>query len=132
MQDPRFEPNSSSTYQLVKRNANCNCDEEGSKCTYKRQYAEGSSSIGVLGEGVISFGNEIELVQGLAVFGCENVEIGDLYSQRANGILGLGRDPVSVMDQLVDKGVISDSFSLCWRDGFRRGGHGSWRDEISP
>ncbi|CAL8101601.1 unnamed protein product [Prunus armeniaca] len=89
-QDPRFQPNSSSTYQLVKCNANCNCDEEGSKCTYKRQYAEGvekgSSSIGVLGEDIISFGNEIELVLGHAVFGCENVETNDLYSQRADGV----------------------------------------------
>ncbi|CAB4266253.1 unnamed protein product [Prunus armeniaca] len=48
--DPRFQPNSSSTYQLVKCNANCNCDEEGSKCTYKRQYAEGVESLNEIQE----------------------------------------------------------------------------------
>ncbi|BBG95185.1 hypothetical protein Prudu_003660 [Prunus dulcis] len=95
-QDPRFQPNSSSTYQLVKCNAK-------SKGTYKSKYDEESSSIFVLAEDVISFGNETELVPGRAVFGCENVETGYLYSQHADGILGLGRDPVSVINQLVDK-----------------------------
>lgn len=44
----------------------------------------------------------------------ENVETGDLYSQHADGIMGLGRGDLSVVDQLVDRGVISDSFSLCY------------------
>ncbi|PQQ06198.1 aspartic proteinase-like protein 2 isoform X1 [Prunus yedoensis var. nudiflora] len=48
MPDPRFQPNSSGTYQLVKCNANCNCDEEGSKCTYKRQYAGGALALACL------------------------------------------------------------------------------------
>ncbi|PON54240.1 Aspartic peptidase [Parasponia andersonii] len=113
-QDPRFQPNSSSTYEPVKCNMNCNCNKEGVQCTYERRYAEMSSSSGVLGEDVISFGNESELKPQHAVFGCENVETGDLYSQRADGIIGLGRGRLSVMDQLVDKGVIGDSFSLCY------------------
>ncbi|KAM6542860.1 hypothetical protein CsatB_007307 [Cannabis sativa] len=113
-QDPRFQPNSSSTYEPVKCNMNCNCDKDGVQCTYERRYAEMSSSSGVLGEDIISFGNESELVPQRAVFGCENVETGDLYSQRADGIIGLGRGRLSVMDQLVDKGVIGDSFSLCY------------------
>ncbi|KAM5565802.1 aspartic proteinase 39 [Rosa sericea] len=113
-QDPRFQPDLSSTYQPVKCNINCNCDDKGNQCTYERRYAEQSSSSGVLGEDVISFGNESALVPQRAVFGCENIETGDLYSQRADGIMGLGRGRLSVMDQLVDKGVISDSFSLCY------------------
>jgi len=36
----------------------------------------------------------------------------DLFS--ADGIMGLGRGQLSIMDQLVEKGVISDSFSLCY------------------
>ncbi|XP_004292749.1 PREDICTED: aspartic proteinase-like protein 2 isoform X1 [Fragaria vesca subsp. vesca] len=113
-QDPRFQPDLSTTYQPVKCNINCNCDDKGNQCTYERRYAEQSSSSGVLGEDVISFGNESALVPQRAVFGCENMETGDLYSQRADGIMGLGRGQLSVMDQLVDKGVISDSFSLCY------------------
>lgn len=113
-QDPRFQPDLSSTYNPMKCSSSCNCDSAGVQCTYERRYAEMSSSSGVLGEDVISFGSESELVPQHAVFGCENMETGDLYTQRADGIIGLGRGRLSVMDQLVDKGVISDSFSLCY------------------
>lgn len=92
----------------------CNCDNDREQCIYERQYAEMSSSSGVLGEDIMSFGNQSELVPQHAVFGCENEETGDLYSQRADGIMGLGRGDLSVVDQLVEKGVISDSFSLCY------------------
>lgn len=68
----------------------------------------------MLAEDVISFGNESELTPKRAVFGCENVETGDLFSQRADGIMGLGRGRLSIVDQLVEKDVISDSFSLCY------------------
>ncbi|KAL5197390.1 hypothetical protein ABZP36_000902 [Zizania latifolia] len=113
-QDPRFQPDRSSTYSPVKCNVDCTCDNEKNQCTYERQYAEMSSSSGVLGEDIVSFGKESELKPQLAVFGCENTETGDLFSQHADGIMGLGRGQLSIMDQLVDKGVISDSFSLCY------------------
>ncbi|PPD68450.1 hypothetical protein GOBAR_DD34666 [Gossypium barbadense] len=113
-QDPKFQPDLSSTYQPVKCNLDCNCDSDRVQCIYERQYAEMSSSSGVLGEDIISFGNQSELVPQRAVFGCENEETGDLYSQHADGIMGLGRGDLSVVDQLVEKGVISDSFSLCY------------------
>lgn len=73
-----------------------------------------SSSSGVLGEDVISFGKESALPPQRSVFGCENAETGDLLSQHADGIMGLGRGELSIMDQLVEKGVITDSFSLCY------------------
>lgn len=92
----------------------CTCDVDNMQCTYERQYAEMSSSSGVLGEDVVSFGNQSALVPQRAVFGCENSETGDLFSQHADGIMGLGRGPLSIMDQLVEKGVIGDSFSLCY------------------
>ncbi|KAJ4701660.1 aspartic proteinase-like protein 2 [Melia azedarach] len=113
-QDPRFQPEMSKTYQPLKCNPDCNCDNDRKHCIYDRRYAEMSSSSGVLGEDVISFGHESELVPQRAVFGCENVETGDLYTQHADGIMGLGRGRLSIVDQLVDKGVISDSFSLCY------------------
>ncbi|GMI67243.1 hypothetical protein like AT5G43100 [Hibiscus trionum] len=113
-QDPKFQPDLSSTYQPVKCSLDCNCDTDREQCIYERQYAEMSSSSGVLGEDVMSFGNQSELVPQRAVFGCENEETGDLFSQHADGIMGLGRGDLSVVDQLVEKGVISDSFSLCY------------------
>ncbi|GAV84533.1 Asp domain-containing protein [Cephalotus follicularis] len=130
-QDPRFQPELSTTYQAVKCNPSCNCDEEGKQCTYERRYAEMSSSSGVLGDDLISFGNESELTPQRAVFGCENVETGDLYSQRADGIMGLGRGRLSIVDQLVDKNVISDSFSLCY-GGMDVGGGAMVLGKISP
>ncbi|XP_062187352.1 aspartic proteinase 36-like [Phragmites australis] len=113
-QDPRFQPDLSSTYSPVKCNVDCSCDNDKNQCTYERQYAEMSSSSGVLGEDIVSFGRESELKPQRAVFGCENSETGDLFSQHADGIMGLGRGQLSIMDQLVDKGVISNSFSLCY------------------
>lgn len=68
----------------------------------------------MLGEDIVSFGTESELKPQRAVFGCENSETGDLFSQHADGIMGLGRGQLSIMDQLVDKGVIGDSFSMCY------------------
>lgn len=113
-QDPRFDPELSSSYQPVKCNIDCTCDSDQEQCIYERQYAEMSTSSGVLGEDLLTFGNQSELAPQRAVFGCENMETGDLYTQHADGIMGLGRGDLSVVDQLVDKGVISDSFSLCY------------------
>ncbi|KAB1670303.1 hypothetical protein ES319_1Z181300v1 [Gossypium barbadense] len=90
-----------------------------------------SSSSGVLGEDIVSFGNESELVPQRAVFGCENRETGDLYSQRADGIMGLGRGQLSIVDQLVDKSVIGDSFSLCY-GGMDVGGGAMVLGKITP
>ncbi|KAJ9158968.1 hypothetical protein P3X46_024505 [Hevea brasiliensis] len=130
-QDPKFQPELSSTYQPVKCNIDCNCDNEKVQCVYERQYAEMSTSSGVLGEGIISFGNQSELAPQRAVFGCENLETGDLYSQHADGIMGLGRGDLSIVDQLVEKGVISDSFSLCY-GGMDIGGGAMVLGGISP
>ncbi|KAL1354630.1 hypothetical protein HN51_006690 [Arachis hypogaea] len=113
-QDPSFQPDLSKTYHPVKCTSRCNCDNKKNQCTYERRYAEMSSSSGVLGEDVVSFGNQSDLAPQRAVFGCENVETGDLYSQHADGIMGLGRGELSIMDQLVEKKVVSDSFSLCY------------------
>lgn len=104
----------SSTYDPLKCNVDCTCDKENMQCLYERQYAEMSSSSGLLGVDFISFGKESALKPQRATFGCETSESGDLFSQHADGIMGLGRGQLSIMDQLVDKGVISDSFSLCY------------------
>ncbi|KAL6565438.1 hypothetical protein OROHE_004493 [Orobanche hederae] len=129
--DPKFQPELSSTYQPVKCNIDCACDNDREQCIYERQYAEMSSSSGVLGEDIVSFGNQSELEPQRAVFGCENMETGDLYSQHADGIMGLGRGDLSIVDQLVDKGVINDSFSLCY-GGMDVGGGAMVLGRISP
>lgn len=115
----------------MKCNPDCTCDGDNAQCTYERQYAEMSSSSGVLGEDIVSFGNQSELKPQRAVFGCENVETGDLYSQHADGIMGLGRGELSIVDQLVDKSVVGDSFSLCY-GGMDIGGGAMILGSISP
>lgn len=90
-----------------------------------------STSSGVLGNDVISFGNLSELEPQRAVFGCENLETGDLYTQHADGIMGLGRGDLSIMDQLVEKNAINDSFSLCY-GGMDVGGGAMVLGGISP
>ncbi|KAK5784967.1 hypothetical protein PVK06_039508 [Gossypium arboreum] len=113
-QDPKFQPELSGTYQPVKCNLDCNCDKDRDQCIYERQYAEMSVTSGILAEDVISFGNLSELSPQRIVFGCETEETGELYRQHADGIIGLGRGDLSIVDQLVEKGVISNSFSLCY------------------
>ncbi|PWA98802.1 aspartic peptidase A1 family, Aspartic peptidase domain protein [Artemisia annua] len=130
-QDPKFDPESSDSYEPVKCNVDCSCDSKKKQCVYERQYAEMSSSSGVLGEDIISFGNQSDLSPQRATFGCENVETGDLYNQHADGIMGLGRGDLSLVDQLVDKGVISDTFSLCY-GGMDIGGGAMVLGGISP
>ncbi|KAL0889057.1 hypothetical protein Bca101_013040 [Brassica carinata] len=130
-QDPKFQPELSTTYEAVKCNPDCNCDDDGKLCIYERRYAEMSSSSGVLSEDLMSFGNESQLSPQRAVFGCENAETGDLFSQRADGIMGLGRGKLSIVDQLVDKGVIEDYFSLCY-GGMEVGGGAMVLGKISP
>ncbi|KAL6339180.1 hypothetical protein AAG906_024331 [Vitis piasezkii] len=130
-QDPNFQPDWSSTYQPLKCSMECTCDSEMMHCVYDRQYAEMSSSSGVLGEDIVSFGKQSELKPQRTVFGCENVETGDIYSQRADGIMGLGRGDLSIVDQLVEKGVIGNSFSLCY-GGMDVGGGAMVLGGISP
>ncbi|XP_019446838.1 PREDICTED: probable aspartic protease At2g35615 isoform X2 [Lupinus angustifolius] len=129
--DPKFQPDLSRTYKPVKCTSNCNCDNDRNQCTYYRQYAEMSTSSGVLGYDVMSFANKSELAPQYAVFGCENMETGDIYSQHADGIMGLGRGDLSIMDQLAGKKVISDSFSLCY-GGMDVGGGAMVLGGISP
>ncbi|KAK9067021.1 hypothetical protein SSX86_014345 [Deinandra increscens subsp. villosa] len=130
-QDPKFDPELSSTYKSVKCNIDCTCDNNRDQCIYERRYAEKSSSSGVLGEDIVSFGNQSDLPPQRAVFGCENRETGDLYSQHADGIMGLGHGDLSIVDQLVESGVISDSFSLCY-GGMDVGGGAMVLGGISP
>ncbi|XP_023754329.1 aspartic proteinase 36 [Lactuca sativa] len=132
-QDPKFNPYLSSTYQPVKCNAGCSscANDTLQQCLYERKYAELSTSSGVLGEDVISFGNLGQVLPQRSIFGCENMETGDLFTQHADGIMGLGRGDPSIVDQLVDKGVIRDSFSLCY-GGMDTGGGAMVLGGISP
>lgn len=46
-------------------------------------------------------------------FGCETRETGEIYWQTADGLLGMGRSPASVLNQLVAADQVANTFSLC-------------------
>lgn len=121
-QDPNFKPEASSTYKPKKCGPQCSsCDTEKQQCKYERRYAEMSTSKGLLGDDVISFGTDGTLGPERLVFGCETAESGDIYDQKADGIMGLGRGHLSIVDQLVEHNVMTAAFSLCY-GGMDEGG----------
>lgn len=88
----------------------CGCSDN--VCSYTRTYAEQSSSSGVLVK------DALHLHDGAApapvVFGCETRETGEIFRQRADGLLGLGRSPNSLLQQLVTLGEVDNAFSICF------------------
>ncbi len=133
-QDPQFKPDNSSSYAVVQCNTpECKTGRCGNnkQCRYERMYAEMSTSSGILGKDQIGFGQDSQLGPQALLFGCETRETGDLYSQRADGIMGLGRGPLSLVDQLVGSGAMADSFSLCY-GGMEDGGGAMILGAIPP
>ncbi len=133
-QDPRFKPDNSSSYTVIQCNTpDCKTGRCGDnrQCRYERMYAEMSTSSGILGKDQIGFGQYSRLMPQALLFGCETTETGDLYLQRADGIMGLGRGPLSLVDQLVESGEMADSFSLCY-GGMEDGGGAMILGAIPP
>ncbi|GBG60420.1 hypothetical protein CBR_g5596 [Chara braunii] len=115
-QDLAFAPKASTTYRRIPCSRSCDqcSDDAPRQCMYQRHYAEDSTSKGLLASDVIGFG-EKSTIQGARInFGCELFESGDIYLQRADGIIGLGRGTLSVVDQLVNQQAMEDAFSICY------------------
>lgn len=113
-----YDPTASATYQAVGCSSDrCQCGVpsctcENNACAYQRTYAEHSSSSGVLVADVMQLNDG---GAGLpVVFGCELKETGEIFKQQADGLLGLGNSPASVINQLVAAGEMADTFSLCY------------------
>ncbi|KAJ7515303.1 hypothetical protein O6H91_22G009900 [Diphasiastrum complanatum] len=90
-----------------------------------------STSSGLLGKDIMSFGNNSMIGEEHLTFGCETIETGDLFYQDADGIMGLGRGPLSIVDQLVEHKAMSNSFSLCY-GGMDEGGGAMILGAIPP
>ncbi|CAM6082211.1 unnamed protein product [Calypogeia fissa] len=134
-QDVAFKPADSTTYEAIPCTSpscyNGLCDQNH-QCKYERQYAESSTSAGVLGKDQFGFGDNADLGSPKLMFGCENAETGDLFYQRADGIMGLGRGQLSIVDQLVKESDMSDTFSLCYGGMDQQGGNMIMGDFPSP
>ena len=118
-QDAAFDPSASSTARMISCDSNkcrcgspqCTCSDT-QQCVYTRSYAEQSSSSGVLVEDILSLHDGRPGAP--VIFGCETMETGEIFKQRADGLFGLGNSDSSVMNQLVSAGEIDDVFSLCF------------------
>lgn len=95
---------------------------EGSKCTFTQQYGEGSMYKGFLVKDIVHFGEQYHL--GLDsfnfTFGCVTLETNLLYSQEADGILGMTRAAAAsphmrpIFDLMYEQKLIETRiFSLC-------------------
>lgn len=117
-EDGAFDPSASASASVVGcldaacscGNPSCECNPSN-QCSYYRSYQEESSSSGVVIRDVF------ELYDGIPgayiTFGCELKETGMIYDQVADGLLGLGDSPSSLVNQLASNGIIEDEFSLC-------------------
>mmetsp|Transcript_3533 Transcript_3533/g.7973 ORF Transcript_3533/g.7973 Transcript_3533/m.7973 type:complete len:539 (+) Transcript_3533:263-1879(+) len=81
-----------------------------SVCSYSRKYQEQSSSKGLLLTDTLSLNQVGHFPFG---FGCETEETGQIYSQQADGVVGFGNNPSSIVNQLVLQGAMPNTFSLC-------------------
>lgn len=118
-QNPSFKPEESRSFSAIHCDDwDCemgSCIHSSNLCSYARHYAEQSFSSGFLARDYVRYGESSSgyLTRPL-VFGCETSESGGLYSQHADGIMGLGRGSLSVVDQLIVQGAIASTFSLCY------------------
>lgn len=135
-----YNPKESSTSKKVScNNSLCahrsRCIGTFSNCPYMISYisAETSTS-GILVEDLMHLKTDDtfeEEVQVFVTFGCGQVQTGSFLDVAApNGLFGLGMEKISVPSILSEKGLTSDSFSMCF--GSDGSGRISFGDKGSP
>ncbi|XP_062184356.1 aspartyl protease family protein 1 isoform X2 [Phragmites australis] len=140
-----YIPGMSSTSKAVPCNSNaCGLQKEcstTSQCPYKMVYiSAGTSSSGFLVEDVLYLSSEDahpQILKAQIMLGCGQTQTGSFLDAAApNGLFGLGIDEISVPSTLAQKGLTSNSFSMCFgRDGIGRisfGDQGSSDQEETP
>ncbi|XP_040379392.1 aspartyl protease family protein 1 isoform X2 [Oryza brachyantha] len=140
-----YIPSLSSTSQEVPCNSEfCELRKEcstTSQCPYKMVYVSAdTSSSGFLVKDVLYLSTEGALPQILKaqiLFGCGQIQTGSFLDAAApNGLFGLGIDMISIPSILAQKGLISNSFAMCFSgDGIGRisfGDQGSSDQEETP
>ncbi|KAI3971469.1 hypothetical protein MKW92_033640 [Papaver armeniacum] len=93
-------------------------DDSSSRCPYSVVYNNGSKSSGILVEDVLRLktsNHKAKDIDPRITFGCGQLQTG-LYLDGAasNGLFGLGIGDSSVPSILSSKGLIADSFSMCF------------------
>ncbi|KAL0904173.1 hypothetical protein M5K25_026247 [Dendrobium thyrsiflorum] len=102
------------------------CPRGGDICPYMVEYVSAqTSSSGFLVNDILYLTTEDSkpgIVKAPIVFGCGQIQTGSFLGAAApNGLFGLGMDNLSVPSVLSSRGLISNSFSMCFGlDGFGR------------
>ncbi|KAL8028851.1 hypothetical protein ABFX02_14G188200 [Erythranthe guttata] len=133
-----YSPSNSTTSTPVPCNSTMcgpkrGCSANFNACAYKISYGD-TSSTGILVDDVLHLGtttNPQDPVDVPITFGCgKNVTGYFLDSAAINGVLGLNMDSISVPSILANKGLIANSFSMCFGPGGR--GRIEFGDKGSP
>ncbi|GAV77595.1 Asp domain-containing protein [Cephalotus follicularis] len=116
-QEPIFDPSASTSYNNITCNsATCQSSSSAtgtqpgcsdSTCTYATAYGDGSATAGFLGNDALTL-TDTDIVSNF-VFGCGENNTG-LFHGTA-GLLGLGRDPLSIVSQTAQE--YNQVFSYC-------------------
>jgi len=116
--DPAFDVAKSSTHHWVSCGPDCHASCDHNHCSYYQSYTEGSSISGFWFSDWAQLGDSLQHNPAVNVrMGCHQRENNLFYTQKANGILGIGpRGSAGSMlyELLHDKAhVDSEIFSLC-------------------
>jgi len=113
--DPYFDTEKSSSLSWVPCNEcpwRLNCWSQ--ECTFKQNYLDGSSNTARLFRDQVAIKTKHELVSPELSMGCSRQEGGVIYSQNADGVLGLGMEEVGIINQLKQQGFSEMVFSHCF------------------
>ncbi|CAL9074816.1 unnamed protein product [Musa acuminata var. zebrina] len=134
--------NSSTSRKLLCSDSMCQttCTGAGSNCPYGVTYADNSSTSGVLVEDtlyLVAEDTSARVVEAPIVFGCGRNQTGSFLGGGApDGLLGLAMGKIAVPSVLASRGLIPDSFSMCFGDdGIGRldfGDKGSKQQQETP
>ncbi|KAL7616645.1 hypothetical protein Lser_V15G03840 [Lactuca serriola] len=128
-----YDPSSSSTSSPISCSDQI-CSQAGqtynssscshNQCTYTIYYGDGSATLGHYVSDLIHLktfltDTKSSNVSASVVFGCSTMETGILATSdgAVDGVLGLGRQGLSVISQLSSQGIAPNSFAHCLADG---------------
>ncbi|CAF2260845.1 BnaA08g27090D [Brassica napus] len=132
-----FDPGSSSSASMVScsdKRCSSNFESESgcspnNLCSYAFKYGDGSGTSGYYISDFVSFDTVITSTLAINssapfVFGCSNLQTGDLQRPRraVDGIFGLGQGSLSVISQLATQGLAPRVFSHCLKGDSNGGG----------
>eukprot|EP01084_Bolivina_argentea_P024314 45315_1 len=105
--DAPFNINTSTSFNWLScNNTLCqhktDCTNNINKCEWQLRYVDGSSISALVGTDLIAFYNNMykNIIKIPLVFGCSITEANSVYSQGADGIMGLSQSPTSFLNQI--------------------------------